>query len=423
MCALGSGVTTPASPTFPTAGNSVTWTCGGSNGGASSSTCTATRAAAPTTATLTLVKTVVGGTRTITDFPLTATGPTTITGTSGAGAITLATVTAGSYTLSETTHSDYTVGVWSCTKNPGAVVTTGSSLTLAAGDSAICTIQNVYVAPQGSGGSNSYTTTPAPLIDVKKVPSPLALPNGPGPVTYTYTLKNIGTVPVSNVTMIGDTCSPIVLQSGDANGDSILQTTETWVYTCTKTITATHTNTVTATGTYNGITAIDVTSATVVVGVPIVPPLIHVTKIPSPLALSAGGGTVAYTEKVTNPGTVSLSNVQIVDDKCNPVKYISGDINGNSLLEPTETWTYKCTTNLTKTTTNTVTATGWANGLMATDFSIATVVVAAPGLPNTGFGPDGKNSTWILIIASGILLVFLGSLVLSNKKIMKWLKR
>jgi prepilin-type N-terminal cleavage/methylation domain-containing protein len=47
MCSAGSGVTTPASPSFPAQGGSTTWTCGGSNGGAESGTCTATRASAP----------------------------------------------------------------------------------------------------------------------------------------------------------------------------------------------------------------------------------------------------------------------------------------------------------------------------------------------------------------------------------------
>ena len=51
LCTNGSGVSTPASPSFPSAGNSTTWTCGGSNGGASSGTCTASRSAASCAAT------------------------------------------------------------------------------------------------------------------------------------------------------------------------------------------------------------------------------------------------------------------------------------------------------------------------------------------------------------------------------------
>jgi uncharacterized repeat protein (TIGR01451 family) len=223
-------------------------------------------------------------------------------------------------------------------------------------------------------------------------------------VTYAYTLRNIGTVPVTNVTMVGDTCSPIMLTSGDANGDAILQVSETWVYHCTTTLTETHTNTVVATGRANGITATDIASATVVVGAPIVPPLIHVTKVPNPLALRSAGGMVTYTEKITNPGTVALSNVNLTDDKCSPLVYQSGDVNRDSLLQPTETWTYTCRTNLTQTTTNTATATGMANGLTVRDIAVATVVVAAPGLPNTGLPPEEGSTPWNLIVVGALVL-------------------
>jgi len=43
MCDLGNGITTPTSPTFPSVGGTTTWTCGGSNGGNPSGTCTASR--------------------------------------------------------------------------------------------------------------------------------------------------------------------------------------------------------------------------------------------------------------------------------------------------------------------------------------------------------------------------------------------
>ncbi|PIQ79601.1 hypothetical protein COV81_01570 [Candidatus Peregrinibacteria bacterium CG11_big_fil_rev_8_21_14_0_20_41_10] len=62
-----------------------------------------------------------------------------------------------------------------------------------------------------------------------KVPSPLALPNGSGTVKYPYTLNNIGTVPVNNVTMVGDTCSPVIRIFGDTNVDNILDVHETWI--------------------------------------------------------------------------------------------------------------------------------------------------------------------------------------------------
>jgi uncharacterized repeat protein (TIGR01451 family) len=111
---------------------------------------------------------------------------------------------------------------------------------------------------------------------------------------------------------------------------------------------------------------------------------IHVTKVSSPLALPVGGGMVTYTNTVTNPGTVPLRNINLVDDTCGPVTYISGDKNGDSNLDPGETWIYACSANLTKTTTNIVVATGQTTGLTASDFATTTVVVAVPSFPNTG---------------------------------------
>ncbi|KKS71585.1 MAG: Conserved repeat domain protein [Candidatus Magasanikbacteria bacterium GW2011_GWE2_42_7] len=213
--------------------------------------------------------------------------------------------------------------------------------------------------------------------------------------------------------MVGDTCSPITLISGDTNADARLDVNETWVYTCSTILTKTHTNIITATGWANGISASDIANATVVVGIPVVPPLIHVTKVPNTLVLSAGGGMVTYTNKVTNPGTVALSNVYLTDDKCGPVKYISGDMNGNSKLDTTETWVYTCQSTLAKTTVNTITASGEANGLTNKDFAIATVVVAAtrtlavpvsvvPKLPDTGVHQGEKSIPWNIIVPTSI---------------------
>lgn len=218
--------------------------------------------------------------------------------------------------------------------------------------------------------------------------------------------------------MVGDTCSPINRTSGDTDNDNRLDVTEIWVHHCFTNLTATHTNTVVATGWANGLSATDIASATVVVGAPIIPPLIHVTKVPNPLALLAGGGMVTYTKTVTNPGTVPLQNVRITDDKCGPVNYASGDTNGNALLEPTESWLYTCSTNLTQTTTNTAVAAGDANGMTARDFAIATVVVAiapvvVPALPNTGSLSPGNVLIWSLL--AGVVIASL-IFVASRKK-------
>lgn len=103
------------------------------NGG--SATCTITNDDA--SAHLTLVKELVtdnGGTAAVTDWTLSADGPTPLSGAGGADGD----VDAGTYSLSETGPSGYTAGAWSCvggTQN-------GNDITLANGESATCTITN-----------------------------------------------------------------------------------------------------------------------------------------------------------------------------------------------------------------------------------------------------------------------------------------
>lgn len=262
------------------------------------------------------------------------------------------------------------------------------------GDKKTCTITN-----------NDIALVP-PLINVTKVPTPLALPGGAGPVTYDYLVTNLGTVGMLNVKVTDDKCANVNYVSGDLNGNSRLGLNEIWKYTCTTNIATTTTNIVTATGQANGFTATDVAQATVVVGLPLVPPLIHVVKWPSTFLLSAGGGPVTYYYFVTNPGTEPLSNVTITDDKCTglPGQVVGhpGDLNSNNLLDSNETWNFTCQTNLTQTTTNIGTATGQANGFTAVDLSPATVVVASPKLPNTGVGPDNGGISWTISMLAGI---------------------
>lgn len=125
--------------------------------------------------------------------------------------------------------------------------------------------------PSSGGGGGGGSRVVAPRINVVKVPNPLALPNGPGSVTYTYTLRNIGEVPVSNITMDDDMCSSVSMISGDLDNDSRLDINEEWIFTCTTTLTETTNNTVTATGQSNGVSVTDRADATVVVGIPTIP--------------------------------------------------------------------------------------------------------------------------------------------------------
>ena len=109
----------------------------------------------PDKAQLTLIKTVSndhGGTAVVADWALTATGPTAgVTGKTGDAAITSVEVTPGDYTLSELGSgagaTGYAAGNWECT-GTATPVTAGGVLTIVAGETAVCTINNTDIAPQ-----------------------------------------------------------------------------------------------------------------------------------------------------------------------------------------------------------------------------------------------------------------------------------
>lgn len=284
----------------------------------------------------------------------------------------------GIYTVTQTNRPGYTVNfTGDCDANGQIYLMTLGGISN--NPNAVCTVVNNDI------GSPTVAPIP-PLIDIIKIPNPLALPDGPGLVTYTYTVINVGVVPITDVSLLGDTCSSINFISGDTNNDSKLDVSERWVYSCSAQLTETTRNTVVAIGHANGLTATHITNATVVVGAAVLPPLIHVVKVPDRLVLPFGGGQVIFTLTVTNPGLVPLSNVGVNEDILGSViDFVSGDTNGDSNLDPSETWIYTYKANLDKTLTNTIVASGLANGFVATDVAVATVVVAViPGLPDTG---------------------------------------
>ncbi len=294
---------------------------------------------------------------------------------------------------------------------------------------ATCALPPVSLSAPGGGAGVP------PLINLVKTPNPLALPAGPGSVAYAYKVKNIGKVSFNQVLLIDDKCNSQNMKfiSSDKNSlltapdsQSWLAPDETWTYSCTTNLTQTTKNTATVTGYASDVRGTDVAVATVVVGSPLPPPLINVIKKPSSLTLPPGGGMVTYSYSVTNPGTVALSNVSVVDNKCSPVSGRSGDVNNNNMLDTPETWTYACQMNLTTSTVNTATAEGHANGLTAIDYALATVVVSTapgqvlgattPGLPNTGLPPDEKSTPWNIVVLAGSLILVLTSLVVVLRK-------
>ncbi|MEJ2791568.1 MULTISPECIES: isopeptide-forming domain-containing fimbrial protein, partial [unclassified Pseudoxanthomonas] len=254
-------------------------------------------------ATLTLVKTVVnvgGGTATVSDFPLTATGPTTITGVSGTAAVTNAAVNAGVYTLSEVTAANYTGGSWSCT----AGTLSGNQLTLANGQSATCTIVNTF--------------QPAPALMLDKTASPTTVSAAGQTVAYSFLVSNTGNVTITGL-QINETAF-----SGTGTAPVItcpvttLAPTEST--TCTATYTVTQqdidagsiTNTATASGTNpaGGTTTSPADSATVTS-----------TATPNVSVVKTGPASVdvdssfQYTLTLTNSGGSTTGTNLIVQDQ------------------------------------------------------------------------------------------------------------
>lgn len=62
--------------------------------------------------------------------------------------------------------------------------------------------------------------------------------------------------------------------------------------------------------------------------------------------------TFTYLGSSVGDTGVSYKEVQVEDDKCSPVTFVSGDTNSDQLLNPGETWQWTCSQTLTQTTTN-----------------------------------------------------------------------
>ncbi len=287
---------------------------------------TATLVAAPK---LTLTKTVVntgGGIKAITDFPLTATGPVTITGVSGTATVTTASVRAGTYALTEPAVTDYTAGTWSCT----AGTLSGANITLANGQTATCTITNTFV--------------PAPALTLTKTAAPATVAagalntvvDGGDTIAYTYTVQNTGNVTLTNV--VPDDAGPKFNNiAGTETLGAFSPTSATIAPGATQVFTATYalsqTDVNNAAGVINGVSNTATASGTTPLGGTVAAPGSTTTQtipktsalatiksagVPSVAAgaiatLSDAGDTVTYTYTVKNTGNVTLTGVVPAD--------------------------------------------------------------------------------------------------------------
>lgn len=111
-------------------------------------------------------------------------------------------------------------------------------------------------------------------------------------------------------------------------------------------------------------------------------PIIGITSVPLPLSLPKGPGKVTYNYAVKNfIEDFPLTNIEVTDDRCDAVKYTTGDDNNDSKLDYNETWRYACDTILSNTTESTATAKGTVNNITAVHRAYATVVVGSKSIP------------------------------------------
>ncbi|MBP7961013.1 MAG: DUF11 domain-containing protein [Caldilineaceae bacterium] len=224
--------------------------------------------------------------------------------------------------------------------------------------------------------ASASVTTIAPAIGLAKVAAPVIVAPGQA-VTYTFTVTNAGDDPLSAITLSDDRCGPLLFEGGDLDADTLLDLTESWVYTCSAPAPGDLTNTASVTGT-DSLGGVVSAQASAVVDV--IAPAIGLTKTASAPVVHAGD-VVTYTFTVTNAGDVALANVSVSDDLCAPVLFGGGDGNSDARLDLGETWTYICTDMLNGDTFNTATATGTdALGGTVSAQASARVDVINPGL-------------------------------------------
>jgi hypothetical protein len=187
-------------------------------------------------------------------------------------------------------------------------------------------------------------------------------------IKWRYTVANVGNVALSSVS-VTDSQSGVTpaYVSGDANSNSRLDLTETWIFEASGTaITGNYNNAGTASGTHTdsaGHSRTDTASDTSSYfganpQIDIVKKTVGSDGTEGDNVFMLFNGAVTWKYYVTNTGNVALSSLIVTDSVVgvNPT-YVSGDTNSNGKLDLTETWLF------TATGTNTTPAGTWYNNI------------------------------------------------------------
>ena len=218
------------------------------------------------------------------------------------------------------------------TDNQGVTVTCPKT-TLAVLESMTCTASGTAVAGSYSnigtatGAYNATTVTATdpssyfgsdPRINVAKTSTTTEISAADQVVPYTFTVTNTGNVPLTGVTVSDPMCTTAISgPTGDANGDSKLDTNETWIYTCNHKVTQ---DEIEAGGNLSNTVTVDSNETgpdTDTLDIPVTRiAALTVEKSSTTTSLSAAG-TVTYSYLVTNTGNVALTGITLSDDNDN----------------------------------------------------------------------------------------------------------
>jgi large repetitive protein len=206
--------------------------------------------------------------------------------------------------------------------------------------------------------SHYFGETPAnPAIDIEKSTNGQDADAEPGPtltvgetVTWTYIVTNTGDVPLSNIVVTDNQpdVTPAYV-SGD-DGDSVLQPGEAWTFQATgRVIEGQYSNLGTVTANHDSTQVTDSDTShyfgetSKSAGISIEKSTNGQDADAEPGPTLTVGETVTWTYIVTNTGDVPLSNIVVTDNQPDVAPaYVSGD-NGDSILEPGESWTFQAT--------------------------------------------------------------------------------
>ncbi len=176
-------------------------------------------------------------------------------------------------------------------------------------------------------------------------------------INYTFIVTNQGNTPISGVTVTDLLVGTITFNSGDTNGNNILDVSEAWDYQAVYTITQ---DDIDAGQVINQATASGTTSVDAVTDLsddtseleddPTVTELCQgaeIAIVKTGVFVDGNGDNCAddgesidYTFTVTNQGNVSLASISVTDPLVTPITYVSGDTDVDGELDVDESWTY-----------------------------------------------------------------------------------